>query len=115
MLKIMSKNITKLQKLIKETLLELQEQNFMANVKPSPGASGGQVSYKCAKNNTCQPVQGLGGDFMSLAECEASGCGPSPEDFGGGMGHPSGLGHSKGHLNKITKNMSRPGARTKRR
>ena len=40
---------------------------------------------------------------------------PNPEDFGGGMGHPSGLGHSKGHSNKITKNMSRPGARTKRR
>ena len=91
--------ISNLKRIIKETLSELQEQDFMANIKPSfnpmnPG-SGGQVSYNCAKNNTCQPVQGLGGDFMSLAECEASGCGPNPEDFGGGVGHPSGLGHSK--------------------
>ena len=70
---------------------KMKEQDFMANVKPSPGASGGQVSYNCV-NNVCQPVQGLGGDFMSLAECQASGCEPNPEDFGGGVGHPGGPG-----------------------
>ena len=57
-----------------------------------PG-SGGQSSYNCV-NNVCQPVQGLGGDFMSLAECQASGCEPNPDDFSGGVGHPGGPGKS---------------------
>tara|TARA_B100000035_G_scaffold40863_1_gene30731 strand:- start:186 stop:1127 length:942 start_codon:yes stop_codon:yes gene_type:complete len=58
-----------------------------------PG-SGGQSSYNCV-NNVCQPVQGLGGDFMSLAECQASGCEPNPDDFSGGVGHPGGPGRSR--------------------
>jgi protein-tyrosine-phosphatase len=73
-----------LKKFIKKTL---KEQDFILNMKPSPGASGGQVSYNCV-NSVCQPIQGLGGDFMSLVDCQASGCKPNPEDFSGGVGHP---------------------------
>ena len=76
---------------------KVKDPNYLG--RPLSGGSdsqpgyGGQVSYNCV-NSVCQPVQGLGGDFMSLAECQASGCEPNPDDFSGGVGHPGGPGKS---------------------
>ena len=148
MLKTMGKNISKLQKLIRETIKEIQlkeapcvsfvMQNY--GMQPPPfnmiGQQNGHV-LTCGTNPQFTPLNTPSGGTAFCSTPQLEGCtytynsdksmwflakdkgktqlNPSPEDFGGGMGHPSGLGHSKGHSNKITKNMSRPGARTKRR
>ena len=148
MLKTMGKNISKLQKLIRETIKEIQlkeapcvsfvMQNY--GTQPPPFDMIGQQTghtLTCGTNPQFTPLNTPSGGTAYCSTPQLEGCtytydggksmwflakdkgkiqpNPNPEDFGGGMDHPSGLGHSKGHLNKITKNMSRPGARTKRR